>query len=131
MEVPLTRAGGVLLVTARINDQVTTHFIVDTGASAVIISQPLADQLGLDYANKPKERLTTASDVIAIPRIVLDSIFVPDASGVGVTGVTANVTTLPGNPRGIAGLLGQSFLRHFHVTIDAERGVMRLQPMRP
>ncbi len=129
LDVPLRRAGGVFLVTARINDQVTTHFIVDTGAATVTISQALADQLGLEYENKPKQRLITPSGTMMSPRIVLDSIYVPDEGGMGVTSVEAHVATIPGFPPEIGGLLGQSFLRHFHVTIEAERAVMHLQPL--
>ncbi len=131
LDVPLRRAGGVFLVTARINDQVTTHFIVDTGAATVTISHDLADKLGIDYANNPRRTFFTASGIEKNPMIVLESIYVPDQNGAGVANVEAAVSTLPGAPPGIAGLLGQSFLRHFHVSIEAERGVMHLQPMRP
>ncbi len=129
LDVPLRRAGGVFLVTARINDQVTTHFVVDTGAATVTISHALADQLGIEYESKPKQRLITPSGTVMSPRIVLESIYVPDEGGAGITGVEAVVATIPGFPSGIAGLLGQSFLRHFHVTIEAERAVMHLQPL--
>jgi clan AA aspartic protease (TIGR02281 family) len=131
LDIPLRRAGGVLVVTARINNQITTNFIVDSGASTVTISQALADRLGLDYETKPKQRIATASGFIESPRIVLDSIYLPDEGGVGVVNVETHVATLPGSPPIIGGLLGQSFLRHFQVTIDAERAVMRLQPVRP
>jgi clan AA aspartic protease (TIGR02281 family) len=130
LDIPLRRAGGVFLVTARINNQITTNFIVDTGATAVMISEALADQLGVEYANKPKQRTLTASGFLERPRIVLDSIHVPDEGGAGVAGVEAYVASLPGAPPAIGGLLGQSFLRHFHVTIDAERAVMHLRSMR-
>ncbi len=131
LDVPLRRAGGVFLVTARINDQVTTNFVVDTGAATVTISHALADQLGIDYESKPKQRLITPSGTMMSPRIALESVSVPDEGGAGVTGVEAVVATIPGFPPGIAGLLGQSFLRHFHVTIEGERAVMHLQPMQP
>ena len=130
LDIPMRRAGGVFLVAVRLNNQITTNFVVDTGASAVMISEALADQLGLDYVNKPKRRTLTASGFLESPRIVLDSIHVPDEGGAGVADVEAYVATLPGAPPAIGGLLGQSFLRHFHVTIDAERGVMHLRPMR-
>ena len=130
MEVPLRRVGGVFLVASRLNNQVTTNFIVDTGATVVMISEALADQLGVDYANKPRQRTLTASGFLESPRIVLDSIHVPDEGGAGVAGVEAYVATLPGAPPAIGGLLGQSFLRHFHVTIDAERAVMHLRSVR-
>jgi clan AA aspartic protease (TIGR02281 family) len=129
LDIPLRRAGGVFLVAARLNNQITTNFVVDTGASAVMISEALADQLGIDYANKAKQRNLTVSGFLDSPRVVLDSIHVPDAGGLGVAGVDAHVATLPGAPPAIGGLLGQSFLRHFRVTIDAERGVMRLRPV--
>jgi clan AA aspartic protease (TIGR02281 family) len=131
LEIPLQRAGGVFLVTARINNQVTTNFIVDTGATFVMISHALADRLGLDYENNPKVRTITPSGLMESPRILLGSIHIPDERGAGVVDVEAHVATLPGDPPGIGGLLGQSFLRHFHVTIEAERAVMHLQPVRP
>jgi clan AA aspartic protease (TIGR02281 family) len=129
LEIPLRRAGGVFLVTARINNQVTTNFIVDTGAATVTISHALADRLGLEYENKPKDRLITPAGVMESPRVVLDSIYVPDEGGAGVVRVPAHVATIPETPPEIGGLLGQSFLRYFHVTIEAERGVMHLQPL--
>jgi len=131
VDVPLTRVGGVLVVTARINDQVTTNFILDTGADTVTISHRLANQLGLEYENQPKRLVRTASGFMTSPLIVLGSVHVPDDGGAAVEGVEALVSTLPGSSRGIDGLLGQSFLRHFHVTIDAERQVMHLRPIRP
>jgi clan AA aspartic protease (TIGR02281 family) len=131
LDIPLRRVGGVFLVTARINYQITTNFVVDTGATSVMISHALADQLGLDYAHTRKQITVTASGFLESPRVVLDSIRVPDEEGAGVVGVEAHVATLPGAPPGIGGLLGQSFLRHFQVTIEAERAVMHLQPTRP
>jgi len=131
LDVPLRRAGGVFLVTARINNQINSYFIVDTGATAVMISEALADQLRIEYTTKPKLKTMTASGFLESPRIVLDSIHVPDAGGAGVAGVEAYVATLPGAPPAIGGLLGQSFLRHFHVTFDAERAVMHLRSVRP
>ncbi|MBP1599290.1 MAG: aspartyl protease-like protein [Acidobacteria bacterium] len=131
LDIRLRRAGGVFLVTARLNNQITTNFVVDTGASVVMISDALADQLGLDHVNRPKRKTLTASGVLESPRVVLDSIHVPDENGAGVAEVEAHVATLPGAPPSIGGLLGQSFLRNFHVTIDAERGVMHLRPVRP
>ena len=128
---PLRRVGGVFLVAARINSQITTNFIVDSGASTVTISHVLANRLGLDYENKPKQKVATASGFMESPRIVLDSIHVPDERGLGVENVEAHVATLPGSPPVIGGLLGQSFLRHFEVTIDAERAVLHLRPVRP
>ncbi len=126
--VPLRRIGNTLFVTARINDQVTTIFVVDTGASVVSISNALADRLGIDYSGRPKMALITPSGTMVSPRITLNSICVPDEAGAGVTEVEAVVATLPKVPPVIGGLLGQSFLRHFNVTIESEEGVMHLEP---
>lgn len=127
LAIPLRRIGGVLLVAARVNGQVATYFIVDTGASVVTISHALADRLGLEYAQNPKQRLITPSGIMLSPRVVLDTVHVPDEAGAGVTGVEAVVATLPATPPDIGGLLGQSFLRHFHVTVDGERAIMHLE----
>ncbi len=127
LAVPLRRIGGVLLVASRINGQVSTNFIVDTGASVVTISHALADRLGLEYTQNPKQRLITPSGIMLSPRVVLDTVHVPDEAGAGLTRVEAVVATLPATPPDIGGLLGQSFLRHFHVTVDGERAVMHLE----
>ena len=102
---------------------------MDTGASVVTISHALADRLGLDYSTKPTTQIITASGIMRRPQIVLDAMHVPDETGAGVVGVDAVVATMPGSPPEIGGLLGQSFLRHFHVTINAENAVMHLQPL--
>jgi clan AA aspartic protease (TIGR02281 family) len=130
VEIPLRRVGGIFLVPARINNQITTNFIVDSGASIVTISHALADRLGIEYESKPKQRIVTASGFMDSPKIMLDSISVPDDAGVGAANVEAHVATLPGSPQTIGGLLGQSFLRRFQVTIDAERAVMHLRQTR-
>ncbi len=129
LDIPLRRAGGVFLVRAQINGQIEANLVVDTGATFVMISEALADELGLDYANKRKLKTRTPSGFLESPMVVLGSIYVPNENGAGVERVPALVATLPGTPPEIAGLLGQSFLGHFHVTIDAERGVMHLQTM--
>ena len=130
LEIPLRRAGGTFLVAARVNGQIATSFIVDTGASTVTVSHALAQRLGIDYATAPRQRFFTASGIVMSPMILLESIYVPDEAGFGVARVEAAVSTLPGSPPGVAGLLGQSFLRHFRVTVDAERRVLHLEAMR-
>ncbi|HEY7676848.1 MAG TPA: aspartyl protease family protein [Candidatus Methylomirabilis sp.] len=130
VEVPLRRAGGTFLVAARINNQATTSLVVDTGAATVMVSHALAAQLGLDYTRTPKVSLATPSGLMSSHRVVLESVAVPDQWGAGVAGVAAVVATLPGAPREIGGLLGQSFLRHFRATIDAERRILHLEAAR-
>ena len=130
LEIPLRRAGGTFLVMARVNNQVTTSFIVDSGAATVMISRAIADQLGIEYANNPRQTFVTASGFMTSPRVVLESIHVPDEGGMGVVRVEAAVATLPGSPGGIGGLLGQTFLRHFRVTLDAERALLHLESTR-
>ena len=78
-----------------------------------------------------RQALSDASDAAAgeeaLSPIAADSDRTPDLADL----VEAHVATLPGSPPVIGGLLGQSFLRHFQVTIDAERAVMHLRPVRP
>jgi hypothetical protein len=40
----------------------------------------------------------------------------------------AAIYDLPEAPPRIEGLLGQDFLRHFEVTLNAEKGELRLRP---
>ncbi len=124
----LRRAGSLLLVPARINGQVDTLLVVDTGASGVLISESLSERLGITRLG-PRQAALSANGVHYVRPTVLESIHLPDESGVCAHKIEAAVGELTGFPRDIGGLLGQSFLRRFHVAIDAERLLLHLDPL--
>jgi clan AA aspartic protease (TIGR02281 family) len=110
--------------TATLNRALEQRFVVDTGASMVTIPLSTANRLGLtiDDSN-PMRKVFTAGGVKYAPEVNLTSVTI---DGWEVNGVSALVLDLPGQPGW--GLLGLNYLHRFRLDINAERGVMLLEP---
>jgi clan AA aspartic protease (TIGR02281 family) len=122
--VPIVRRGSAILVRGRINAQVETLFLVDTGATLCVLTRTTAGHLGL--TSSPLAALVpvhTASGSIEAPLILVDLIQV---GGAEARSVKAIVHDVPGLSPDVGGLLGLSFLNHFTVEIDPVRGMMVL-----
>ncbi|MBW2273591.1 MAG: TIGR02281 family clan AA aspartic protease [Deltaproteobacteria bacterium] len=114
------RAGSSMRVVARINGRVDVPFILDTGASDVLLPKWAADELGLATEGPGVRRVTyqTANGVIEAPVVMLDSIELGSARAEGVVGsVSAGMQI---------GLLGLAFLNRFEVQIDPREGIVTL-----
>jgi clan AA aspartic protease (TIGR02281 family) len=113
-----TQDSGSLVVEAMINQRVKARLVVDTGASLVVISQNIANQLGIEALDKNNFFYTTVADgskVKAYP-VLIETLQVGNAL---MRNVQAAV--LEENGRGIGdGLLGMSFLGNFALEIDAK-----------
>jgi clan AA aspartic protease (TIGR02281 family) len=121
MTVDLVRSGEVSFAEVVLNERITQHFIVDTGASFTVISREAARELGVTIdENTPFIPIATASSVILNPLVKLRSIRVGEAE---VDNVDVLVHDLPGSS---AGLLGNSFLSKFKVVLDSVNGKMTL-----
>jgi clan AA aspartic protease (TIGR02281 family) len=119
--VEVERAGASMLVAVRLNDRVTAPFLIDTGATDVLLPQAVADQLGVEIGPDTRRvRYQTANGVVENPVITLDSV---DLGGARVEGVPASVS-----PSLSVGLLGLSFFNHFKYEVDTAQGVVRLRP---
>lgn len=92
-------------------------FVVDTGASTVVIGRPDAERLGLNYQKGQPVRLSTANGIAQGWHIKLDSVRIGD---VDVFGIEAIVTPQP-MP---FVLLGNSFLEEFQMTRMNDRMVL-------
>jgi aspartyl protease family protein len=110
-------ANGHFRTTGQINGK-SIEFMVDTGASSVVISQQDADRLGLDYKNAPQGLASTANGTAPFRLITLSAVRIGD---VEVANVEAAV--IPAPMRGA--LLGNSFLMRFQM--KRENDVMRLE----
>lgn len=110
-------AGGHFTTLGTINGQIT-HFLVDTGATNVAISQIEADRLGLRYVNGKRIVTQTANGTVPAYMIRLASIRIGE---VDVRDVTAIV--IPGQMNDV--LLGNSFLNRFQMR--RENDVMTLE----
>ena len=119
--IPVERAGASLVVPVRLNDRVTAPFLIDTGASDVLVPESVAEELGLEIGpNTRRARYMTANGVVEHPVVMLDAV---ELGGARVEGVPASVGRIGG-----VGLLGLSFFNHFRYEVDAAAGVVRLRP---
>lgn len=94
------------------------RFLVDTGATAVTLSQREAERLGLPWRSAPKANAQTANGVLEARLMLL-----PTLTVAGVTLRDIGAVVLPSQLDHI--LLGNSFLKHFRLRQDD--GVMRLE----
>ncbi|MBX3610827.1 MAG: TIGR02281 family clan AA aspartic protease [Hydrogenophaga sp.] len=84
------------------------QFMVDTGATQVIIGEPEARRLGLDFSKGQPVQVTTANGAATGHRLVLDSVRIGDAQVYGVGAIV-----LPQSAPFV--LLGNSFLTRFQM----------------
>jgi clan AA aspartic protease (TIGR02281 family) len=120
-KVRVQRAGTGMLVGVRLNNSVTAPFLIDTGASDVLIPKRYADQLGFAEGDKTRtKRYATANGIVTRPVMTLRSV---SLGGAQVEDVPASVT-----PDMQFGLLGLSFFNHFTYNIDTAQGIVTLVP---
>jgi clan AA aspartic protease (TIGR02281 family) len=120
--IPLRRVGGGWMASVRLNDSRTVEFLVDTGASACVISPQVAEALGIEPG--PRAESVTMQVVggrTTGPIIKLASVRVGDAEAEDVVAVIHPISP------GIDGLLGNSFLGRFTVTLDPRQGILHLR----
>ena len=119
--VDLVRKGELSLAEVVLNGRIRQYFIVDTGASFTLINRPTARELGITIdENTPYMPIFTASSLIFTPLVTVSSIRVGEAE-------VENVDVLVHDmPTASAGLLGNSYLNKFKVTIDSVNGKMTL-----
>ena len=96
----------------------STRFLVDTGATVVVLSMAEADRLGIRYREAPQALAATANGTVPYRIVKLDRVKVGE---VEVTNVDAGV--IEGNYNG-PNLLGMSFLSRMEVTRDGESMVL-------
>jgi aspartyl protease family protein len=121
--VALRRGRGSWIAEVRLNGSRTARFVVDTGASACVISPELAGDLGIRPGPGAEMiPMQVVGGVTAAPRITLASVRVGDAVVENVAAVIHSIGP------GIDGLLGNSFLGRFTVTVDPGRDVLILRP---
>lgn len=119
--VRVERAGASMRVMVRINDEVDVPFVIDTGATDVVLPMWAAKKLGLQVEG-PGVRTSprqTANGVIQAPVVMLDSVRLGTARVDDITGLALE-------SMGSYGLLGLGFFNHFNYNIDAARGVVTL-----
>jgi clan AA aspartic protease (TIGR02281 family) len=121
VRIPFVREGTLMRVEARLNDAVDAPFLIDTGASGVMLPSQVAHQLGIPVdASTPHVEVLTANGRVLRPVVNLDSV---EIGGARVEGLEATL-----NPSMDIGLLGGSFFNNFVYRVDAAEGVITLTP---
>jgi aspartyl protease family protein len=121
VRVSVARAGTGMVVNVLVNGSVNAPFLVDTGATDVLIPAPLAKRLGLESGPETRSKTyQTANGLVTQATVMLGSL---DLGGAVVENVPASIS-----PSMEIGLLGLSFFNHFTYHIDAAAGVLTLVP---
>ncbi|MGH7398121.1 MAG: aspartyl protease family protein [Candidatus Rokuibacteriota bacterium] len=121
--VRLHRDRGNWIAEVRLNDARTAHFVVDTGASACVVSPELAATLRIHPGSRAETvPMQVVGGVTAAPRVTIASVRVGEAEVQNVAAVIHSIGP------GIDGLLGNTFLGRFTVTLDPDKRVLVLRP---
>lgn len=136
IEIPLrTTSSGFLSGEVRLdNNEKFWNFIIDTGASVSVVSEELAAEDHVSgYQQADLMRVYGAAGItenvktLILPRVMLGEL----------TQEKINAAVLDLDPvnetAGFrqSGILGANFLKHFRVTFDFQRGIIRLEPVSP
>lgn len=115
ISVPCEDNGRQAVLTVRINDGQEGRLVLDTGATAVVLSQAAAVRLGIDLAGARSAKAVLANgEQVAAKAVVLDSVQTGDARVERVPALV--MERAPGV--GVDGLLGMSFLEHFLIRYE-------------
>ncbi|MDQ2734610.1 MAG: TIGR02281 family clan AA aspartic protease [Pseudomonadota bacterium] len=101
------QSGGHFLTSGTINGR-TVNFVVDTGATNVVLSAAEADRIGLEYKNGSLTYSSTANGMIVAYRVRLASIRIGDVQVYDV-----DATVVPASMPFV--LLGNSYLQRFQM----------------
>jgi aspartyl protease family protein len=107
-------ARGHFFADASVNDQ-PVRFVVDTGASVVVLSGADAARLGIDYRKGPRANMQTANGATTGYFVKLEKVRVGGIELRNVDGVVVE------QGLGSFGLLGMSFLNRVEMRRDGEK----------
>jgi tetratricopeptide (TPR) repeat protein len=134
LEIPLrTTASGFLSGEVHLEGiERPLNFIVDTGASVSVVSERLATEEDLSsYLEPTRLRIYGAAGIaddvksLLLPKVMLGTLIRERISAAILdlepVNETAGFTQM--------GILGSNYLRHFRVSFDFQRGLIRLEPL--
>jgi clan AA aspartic protease (TIGR02281 family) len=117
-----TKPGGVVVVDAVLNRRLTVPLMLDTGADFTVLTKQVAQELRLLALDRlPKLQFGTAGGTVNFPIATLQFLRVGGAEARDVAVAIDTGGHMP------VGLLGMSFLRHFKMTIDHQRGQVKFE----
>jgi len=104
-------SGGHFITTGVVNGT-SLRFLVDTGATSIVLSSADARRIGINYLAGPRSFTQTANGIIPVYNIKLDSVRVGDIALNSVDAVVIEGDRLP------IALLGMSFLNRMDMRRD-------------
>ena len=136
IEIPLrTTASGFITGELRLEGvERPQNFIIDTGASITVVSERLASREEMSaYLQKTTMRVFGAAGIaddvkiVLLPRVTLGPLIRENIRAAVLDLEPLNETA------GFTqdGILGANFLNHYRVDFDFQRGVIRLEPLKP
>ena len=122
--VPLEHGLGVWIARVVLNETRTGRFLVDTGSSVTVISPTLAAEMGINGGayGTPVELQTLGGRTAGAPAIV-------GSIRVGTLELRDAPVVLHDPGPGLDGILGNTFLSRYQVTVDADRRQLHLRPL--
>ncbi|MBI4225732.1 retroviral-like aspartic protease family protein [Candidatus Roizmanbacteria bacterium] len=114
-----------IILDAYLEGKIALHakFVLDTGASFVVLPWWIATGLGLKINPKNLTSTTTASSVENVPLTTIPKITVLNKTARNVFCI---IKDLPSDA-GVDGLLGLSYLRNFNLYLNFKRGNLRIE----
>jgi clan AA aspartic protease (TIGR02281 family) len=125
ISVALRAFRGIWLTEAVVNGQRSARVVVDTGATLCVLSPKFAATMGIEPA--PDARVIELQTLNGRASGRLVSIGVLQVGEARAKDVAAVILDMGAD---VDGILGNSFLARFAVTLDAARGVLHLRPRR-
>jgi len=117
----LDRSRGGWIADVTLNDSRRARFLVDTGASVTVLSPDLADVLGIAPPARGRVmRLQTITGETEAPIVLIPSLRVGDVEARDVIAVIHDTV-------GLDGILGNTFLARYTVTLDARQGLLTVR----
>ena len=122
--VPLEHGLGVWITRVVLNGSRTGRFLVDTGSSVTVLSPALAADLGIAGGGNgtPVELQTLGGRTAGAPAVV-------GSLRVGDFELRDAPVVLHDPGPGLDGILGNTFLSRYEVTVDADRRQLHLRPI--
>jgi clan AA aspartic protease (TIGR02281 family) len=118
-QIPVERAGSSMVVMVRINGSTIAPFVVDTGASYVLMPKAVAEEAGIEVGPDTRRvQFGTANGVVEQAVVTIDSLELGTASAEDVPGSISDSMDI--------GLLGLSFFNRFNYQVDTANGVLTL-----
>jgi clan AA aspartic protease (TIGR02281 family) len=121
LQIPFEKQGNAMIVYARVNDAVTAPFIVDTGASDVLVPAHVAQAAGIEVGrDTPHQTYQTANGLVETPVVTISSIQVGEARVENLRGSVSGGMSI--------GLLGGTFFNNFTFQVDPAANLITLFP---